>query len=275
MQIEPASPLIGAIVTGLDLNRITATEWQTLYQTWLERQVLVVRGQEFTIPQFLAVAERFGRLMPHRVLRTRHPEYPALTQMGVGTRKADGQVDQSILARGQGWHTDGPWEVRGVAKATQLYGLEIPSIGGDTWFANMYTAYDALPEALRQRLEGVQAEYVYGGRERKGVDLLDPADRDAPPVLWPVLRTHPETGRRSLYFNPTHFLRFVGMADAEGDALAAELFDRHMIRPEAEYHHKWQRHDYVIWDNRCSNHAAAGGYPIEEPRVHWRATILE
>jgi taurine dioxygenase len=274
MKIEPASPKLGAIVTDLDMTRMTEAEWATLYQTWLDRLVLVVRDQEFSIPQFLAVAERFGTLAPHRVVRTRHPEYPALTQMGLGTRKADGKVDTAVFARGQGWHTDGPWDTRGTCKATQLYGLEIPSVGGNTLFANMYASYDALPEALRQRLEGVRAEYVYGGRERKGVDLLDPADRDAPPVVWPVLRLHPETGRRSLFINPTHFLRFVGMTEAENNALADSVF-AHMIQPDAEYHHQWRKHDYVIWDNRCSNHAAAGGYPIEERRVHWRATIME
>jgi taurine dioxygenase len=274
MRIEKASPKLGAIVTGLDMTRMTDAEWRALYQAWLDHLVLVVRDQDFTVPQFLAVAERFGRLTPHRVLRTRDPEYPALTRMGVNTRKPDGKVDKAVFARGQGWHTDGPWEVRGVSKATQLYGLELPSVGGDTWFANMYASLEALPETLRQRLEGVQAEYVYGGRERLGVDLLDPADRDAPPVAWPVLRTHPETGRRSLYFNAYHFLRFVGMDDAEGNALFEELRGR-MIQPDAEYHHQWRKHDYVIWDNRCSNHAAAGGYPIDEPRIHWRATILE
>jgi taurine dioxygenase len=274
MRIEQASPKLGAIVTGLDMTRMTEAEWRELYQAWLDHLVLVVRDQEFTVPQFLAVAERFGRLTPHRVLRTRDPEYPALTRMGVNTRKPDGKVDKAVFARGQGWHTDGPWEVRGVSKATQLYGLELPSVGGDTWFANMYASFDALPEALRQRLEGVQAEYVYGGREGLGVDLLDPADRDAPPVVWPVLRTHPETGRRSLYFNTYHFLRFVGIDEAEGNTLFEELRGR-MIQPDAEYHHQWRKHDYVIWDNRCSNHAAAGGYPVEERRIHWRATILE
>ena len=274
MQIEKASPKVGAIITGLDLPRMTEAEWRELYQAWLEHQVLVVREQQLTIPEFLGVAERFGKLTPHRVLRTRDPEYPALTRMGVNTRKPDGKVDQAVFARGQGWHTDGPWEVRGVSKATQLYGLEIPSIGGDTWFANMYASHDALPPALRQRLAGVQAEYVYGGRDRLGVDLLDPADRDAPPVAWPVLRVHPETGRTSLYFNPYHFLRFTGMDEAEGNALFDELRER-MIQPDAEYHHKWHKHDFVIWDNRCSNHAAAGGYTIDQPRIHWRATILE
>jgi taurine dioxygenase len=197
-----------------------------------------------------------------------------LSDSGVGTKKPDGEVDQAVFARGQGWHTDGPWEVRGVAKATQLYGLELPSVGGDTWFANMYEAYEALPEAMKRRLEAIEAEYVYGGRDKLGVDLLAPDDRDAPPVRWPVIRTHPETGRKSLYFNPHHFLRFVGMDGAEGDALFEELKGL-MIRPDAEYHHKWRVHDYVVWDNRCSNHAAAGGYPIHERRVHWRATMLE
>ena len=92
--------------------------------------------------------------------------------------------------------------------------------------------------------------------------------------MWPVIRVHPETGRRSLYVNPTHFLRFVDIPTEEGDALFEELQGR-MIQPDAEYHHKWHKHDYVIWDNRCSNHAAGGGYPIEERRVHWRATIIE
>jgi taurine dioxygenase len=274
MRIEPASDRVGAIVTGLDMTRMTDEEWRTLYQAWLDRLVLIVRDQDFTVPQFLAVAERFGRLMPHVVRRTRNAQYPQLTEMGLNTKKADGKVDTSIYARGQGWHTDGPWDWRGTCKATQLYGLEIPSVGGDTWFANMYAAAEALPADLRARLAGVKAEYVYGGHARKGNDLLEPEDRDHTPVAWPVLRVHPETGRTALYINPTHFLRFAGMAPEASDALFEELAP-HMIKPEWEYHHAWRRHDYVIWDNRCSNHAAAGGYPIEERRIHWRATILE
>ncbi len=274
MHIEPASPKIGAIVTGLDMTCMSEEEWRRLYQAWLDHLVLVVRDQHFTIPQFLSVAERFGTLMPHIVKRTRHPDYPGLTQMGLNTRKADGKVDRSVFARGEGWHTDGPWDRRGVCKATQLYGLEIPSIGGNTLFANMYASYEALPDTLKKRLEGVKAEYVYGGRSRRGADLLEQSDRDAPPVVWPVFRVHPETGRRSLYLNPIHFLRFVDLPENESDALFAELESR-MIRSDAEYHHKWHKHDYVIWDNRCSNHAAGGGYPIEERRVHWRATIME
>ncbi len=138
----------------------------------------------------------------------------------------------------------------------------------------MYASHDALAEALRQRLQRVQAAYVQGGRDRLGVDLLDPGDRDAPPVAWPVRRVHPKTGRTSLHFNPYHVLRFSGMAEAEGNALFGGLRER-MNQRDAEYHHRWHKHDDVIWDKCCSNHEAAGGYPVDQPRIHWRATILE
>ena len=99
MRIEAASAKVGAVVTDLDMTTMNDEEWGRLYQAWLDHLVLIVRDQEFTIPQFLAVAERFGTLMPHIVRRTRHPEYPGLTQMGLNTRKPDGQIDKSVFAR--------------------------------------------------------------------------------------------------------------------------------------------------------------------------------
>ena len=195
MHIEPASAKIGAIVTDLDMTRMSDEEWRRLYQAWLDHLVLVVRDQEFAIPQFLAVAERFGTLLPHVVKRTRHPDYPALTQMGQNTRKADGTIDKSVFARGQGWHTDGPWDTRGVCKATQLYGLEIPSVGGDTWFANMYASYEALPVTLKQRLEGVRADYGHGGRApARGRPARPRRPRRAAGSLAGGIRVHPRPG---------------------------------------------------------------------------------
>ena len=129
--------------------------------------------------------------------------------MGVGTRKADGQVDKTIYDRGGGWHTDSPWDTE-VCKGTQLYGIEIPSYGGDTLFASMYEAYDTLPETLKKRIEGLKAEHVYGGRGRRGNELLEPEDRNLPPAVWPIVRTHEETGRKSLYANPYHIVRIQG-----------------------------------------------------------------
>jgi taurine dioxygenase len=273
MKLERPDPRIGAIATEVDVRALSDADWNALYRAWLDGIVLVVRGQTLTMEEFLAYSRRFGRLKPHRVRKTRHPDHPELTLMGVGTRKPDGQVDQAIYNRGGGWHTDSPWDTE-ICKGTQLYGIAIPSVGGDTLFASMYEAYDTLPERLKARLEGLKAEHAYGGRARKGNDLLEPEDRLLPPAVHPVVRTHEETGRKSLYANPTHILRIQGLGDSESDKLIAELTD-HMVATPAQYRHKWQKGDIVIWDNRCALHSATGGYPIEEPRIHWRVTIMQ
>jgi taurine dioxygenase len=273
MKLERPDPRIGAIATEVDVRALSESDWNALYRAWLDGIVLVVRGQTLTMEEFLAYSRRFGRLKPHRVRKTRHPDHPELTLMGVGTRKPDGKVDPAIYNRGGGWHTDSPWDTE-ICKGTQLYGIAIPSRGGDTLFASMYEAYDSLPESLKKRLEGLQAEHAYGGRARKGNDLLEPEDRLLPPAVHPVVRTHEETGRKSLYANPTHILRIQGLGDGESDRLIAELTD-HMVATPAQYRHKWQKGDIVIWDNRCALHSATGGYPIEEPRIHWRVTIMQ
>ena len=138
----------------------------------------------------------------------------------------------------------------------------------------MYDAYETLPDGLKKRLEGLKAEHVYGGRGRRGNDLLDPEDRNRPPAVHPIVRTHEETGRKSLYANPYHIVRIQDLADAESEKLIAELTD-HMVATTAQYRHKWQVGDIVIWDNRCALHSATGGYPIEEKRIHWRVTIMQ
>lgn len=240
MNVQETGANFGAIVSGIDMNRLDDSGWDALYRTWLERQVLVVREQELTMEQFLSHGRRFGKLKPHRVRRTRHPDFPELTQMGLGTKKVASQLDSAVYNRGTDWHTDGPWDSE-VCKATQLYGLAIPSRGGDTLFANMYTAYDALPADLKKRIEGLHVAFVYGGRTHRGVELLEPEDRDLAPIVHPIARTHPETGRKALYINPFHYLRIVELPQEEGDALAEELFSR-MVQPGAEYRHRWHRH---------------------------------
>ena len=128
-----------------------------------------------------------------------------------------------------------------------------------------------MPERLKQRLDGVYGAFAYGGR-RGGSPLLDKEDQDWKPVFHPIIRTHPETGRKSLYFDPGKIVDIVGADRSESDALIAEL-KGYMIQPGGEYHHKWRKGDIVIWDNRCSYHKAAGDYPPEEDRIHWRVSI--
>jgi taurine dioxygenase len=273
MKIDRPHPRIGAVATDVDVRALSDADWNALYQAWLDGVVLVVRGQTLTIEEFLAYSRRFGRLKPHRVKKTRHAEHPELTVMGLGTRKPDGKVDQAIYDRGGGWHTDSPWDTE-ICKGTQLYGIAIPSTGGDTLFASMYEAYDALPDALKKRIEGLKAEHAYGGRGRRGNELLEPEDRLRPPAVHPIARTHEETGRTSLYANPYHILKIQGLGDTESEALIDELTG-HMVNTPAQYRHKWQIGDIVLWDNRCALHSATGGYPIEEQRIHWRVTIMQ
>ena len=122
-------------------------------------------------------------------------------------------------------------------------------------------------------LEGKKGVFTYGGR-RKATALLNPEDREWTPVRHPIIRTHPETGRKALYFDPGKILSIDGFDDAESDALIDELTAR-MIVPEGEYRHRWRQGDIVIWDNRCSYHKAAGDYPPDEDRIHWRVSIKE
>ncbi len=271
LQIRKLGPQIGVEVTGIDVKTMSEAEWRQIYRAWLDHNVLCVRGQELTIPDFIRYSERFGPVVPHPSKSTRHPDYPKITMLGVNKFDAEGRLRDEIYRRGaEGWHTDGAYN-QAPFKATQLYALAVPSRGGNTLFANAYAAYDALPDRLKQRLEGLVGAFAYGGRRGKA-RLLNPEDQDWTPVYHPIVRTHPETGRKSLYFDPGKIVDFVGIDRAEGDALIAELSER-MIVPGAEYHHVWQKGDVVIWDNRCSYHKAAGDYPPEEDRIHWRVSI--
>jgi taurine dioxygenase len=271
MQIRKTGPQIGVEVTGIDVKTMDEADWNRIYQAWLDYNVMVVRDQELEIRDFLRYSRRFGPVVPHPSKSTRHPEIPEITMLGINKFDADGKVIDAIYRRGaEGWHTDGAYN-QAPFKATQLYAVAVPSRGGDTLFANGYAAYEALPERLKKRLDGVMGAFSYGGR-RGGSPLLNKEDQDWKPVFHPIIRSHPETGRKSLYFDPGKIVDIVGADRSESDALIAEL-KGHMIQPDAEYRHKWRKGDIVIWDNRCSYHRAAGDYPPEEDRIHWRVSI--
>ena len=273
VQVSYPAPQIGAVISDVDVTRMSDAEFDVIYRTWLERNVICVRGQNLEIGQFLAYSRRFGTVHPHPSKVTRHPDCPEITLLGVNKYGEDGKLDMAIYRRGaEGFHTDGAYDEIPF-KATQLYALAVPSTGGDTHFASMYAAYDGLPERLKQRLDGRMGAFSYGGRRKKR-ELLDPQDRDWTPVFHPIVRTHPETGRKALYFDPGKIVRIEGLPEDESDALIEELRG-YMIQPDATYVHKWRKGDIVIWDNRCSFHKAAGDYPPEEDRIHWRVSIKE
>ena len=273
LEIKRLAPQVGAEILGVDVKTLDDAGFARIYGAWLDANVVVVPGQSLEIPDFLRYSRRFGVVVPHPSKMTRHPEHPEITMLGVGKFGADGALDMAIYRRGaEGWHTDGAYDAEPF-KATQLYSLAVPSRGGDTFFASMYAAYDALPLRLRNRLVGKKGAFTYGGR-KKATALLNDEDKNQPPAYHDILRRHPESGRTALYFDPGKILRIEGLDSAESDDLISELAER-MIRPEGEYRHRWRVGDIVIWDNRCTYHRAAGDYPPEEDRIHWRVSIKE
>ena len=273
MEVKRRGERVGAEIHGVDVKTLDDAGFAAIYRAWLDANVLVVPSQELAIEDFLRYSRRFGEVVPHPSKSTRHPDFPEITMLGVNKFGADGQLDVAIYRRGaEGWHTDGAYDDEPF-KATQLYSLAVPSRGGDTFFASMYAAYDALPARLQERLEGRKAAFTYGGR-KKAQALLNEEDRNLPPAFHPIIRVHPETGRKALYFDPGKILRIEGLEPAESDAIIDELTER-MIVPGTEYRHRWRKGDIVIWDNRCSYHRAAGDYPPEEDRIHWRVSIKE
>jgi taurine dioxygenase len=273
IEVRRLGSQIGAEVHGVDVRALDDDAFAVIYRAWLDANVVVVPGQQLELDDFLSYSRRFGLVVPHPSKMTRHPDRPEITLLGVDKFGPDGSLNMAIYRRGaEGWHTDGAYDAEPF-KATQLYALAVPSAGGDTLFASMYAAHDALPERLKQRLAGRLGAFTYGGR-RKATALLNEEDREWTPVFHPIIRTHPETGRRALYFDPGKVVRIEGLEQAESDDLIDELTG-YMIQPGGEYRHRWRKGDVVIWDNRCSYHRAAGDYPPEEDRIHWRVSIKE
>lgn len=273
LEVNRLGEQVGAEMFGVDVRDLADEDFAVIYQTWLDCNVICVRDQSLdAVEEFFAYSRRFGRLHEHPSKSTRHSEYPELTVLGTDKFNADGSLNEAVYARGgDNWHTDGAYDEVSF-KATQLYALAIPSTGGDTLFSSMYAAYGALPEGLKDRIGERRGAFTYAGRSTRSAQLLNPEDRDWTPVMHPILRAHPETGRKGLYFDPGKIVAVEGLEESESDDLIDEL-KTYMIQPEGQYRHKWRKGDIVIWDNRCTYHKAAADYPPEEDRIHWRVSI--
>ena len=161
-------------------------------------------------------------------------------------------------------------------KATALHAVRLPATGGDTQFVNMQEAYDALPEVTRQRIDGRLARHVYQSRYSAGMLPQLAGEKrktiGAASVLHPLIRTHPESGRKAIYINPIRIEEIVGMETEEALALLDELL-AHSTELRFEYRHKWKAGDTVIWDNRCLLHKANGDYPVAQVRYLYRRML--
>ena len=269
--IEKYSPALGARITGIDLHRAIAPEVaQLLCEAFAEHAVLCLPDQKITPRDHAAFARLFGRVDAGAKRLQDNPDESASKPgvMLVSNIRKDG-VPIGVLPEGEmHFHSDGAHRETPY-RATTLFAIKVPSRGGNTLFASLAAAFEALAPEMQQRLSGLEARHVFNYNKTTREEMRD----DAPAVVHPLVRVHPDTGRRSLYLSRLMTRDIVGMDRAESDDLLAFLFD-HCEAPEFVYAHHWTPGDLVIWDNRCLNHARTD-FPAEEPRLLRRYTVSE
>jgi taurine dioxygenase len=271
LTVNPASPVIGASITGADLSKpLPDAVFQDILNAWHDHLVLVFPGQTLSEDEQVAFAERFGPLNKTAKPRSHHNKSnPAI--MLISNIKEDGKLIGSHPDGEMHFHTDQCHQEK-PCSATMLYGIEIPSQGGDTCFVSAYYAYETLPTELREKIDGKRAVnvYDYTYADQRGGDFV--LREGVPHASHPVVRTHPVTGRKALYVNRLMTGFIEGVERSESDDLLYKLF-AHQERSEYVYAHKWTPGDLVIWDNRCSLHARTD-FDASERRLLRRVTIL-
>ena len=256
-EIRKLADALGAEIGGLDLSHSLSPElFSQIRAAWLEHLVIRIRGQKLSDPELLAFSRNFGELDPPgpnplgRPFLADHPEMNVISNL-----KRDG-VPIGGLGDGEAiWHADMTYVER-PPMAAILYAIEIPPAGGDTYWANMVAAYETLPEELKRRIEGLEAvhdaTYNSAGAMRKGYrDVTDP--RTAPGARHPLVRTHPETGRRSLFLGRRRNSCIVGLDLSESENLLDTLW-AHATQPRFTFRQEWRVGDVLVWDNRCTLH---------------------
>lgn len=257
IEVVPTGAALGAEVRGLDLRRIDEAGFAAVHRAWLDHSVLLFRGQALAPDDLIAFSRRFGALdlapiqeTGRRFVDGRPELYVVSNVLG-----ADGQPIGSLGAGEAVWHTDMSYLPR-PPKASMLLALEVPPAGGDTHFASMVAAYEALPAALRARAAGLMVKhdgtYNSGGFLRAGVTPTDDP-REAPGHLHPLVCHHPETGRSMLYLGRRRMAYVDGLPLPDSEALLDELW-AHATRPAIAWAHRWRVGDLVLWDNRSTMH---------------------
>jgi taurine dioxygenase len=261
---------LGAELSGIDLRDVNDEVFAAIYRAWIEHQVLLFRGQTLTDQDLVAFSRRFGDLDLAPVQETGrrfvdgHPEIYVVSNV-----IAEGRPIGSLGAGEAVWHTDMSYQ-DDPPMASMLYALEVPLEGGDTSFCTVYGAYDALPPALKVRIQGLMlkhdATYNSGGYVRLGVQATDDP-RTSPGAVHPLVCTHPESGRKHLYLGRRRNAYIVGLDLSESEALLDTLWS-YSERQEHAWTHHWRVGDLVMWDNRCTMHRRDAFDPASRRVMH-------
>jgi len=264
LHIRRLSYALGAELIGVDLRTpVDDATFIEIRAAFLNHCVLLFRGVALTREQHVAFSKRFGELYDNndKADRFKHAKHPEIL-LGSNPRVKGKPTDQY---QGEHWHTDRSFTCD-PPMASLLRAVEIPDIGGDTMFANMYLAYDTLSDGMKKLIAGLHSVHVGGSARATG----------APPrVAQPLVRIHPETDRKALYIGAFKKVIpcLVGMTEQESQPLIQFLCD-HATRPRFCYRHQWRKDDLVIWDNRCLMHNALGDYDRTKVRDMERTTVM-
>lgn len=263
--VRPVTPAIGAEIRGLDLGALCDAEtFAALEQAWLDHKVLFFRAQQhITTEQHVAFCRQFGELELHPFAPPK-PGYPEVLLVIANAQRRGNENT---------WHSDVTWRAE-PSRGSMLRAITVPDVGGDTLFADMEAAYDGLDDATKERLAGATAmhDLTRVAATIAGQKVASALSEKFPPSEHPVVRTHPMTGRKSLYVNAAFTTHLVGLPADESDALLQHLYRQAAI-PEYQCRLRWEPGTVALWDNRCVQHYAASDYwPAE--RLMERVTIV-
>ena len=273
-ETRPLTPHLGAEVVGVPLAQgLSDAVFDGIHAAFLRHQVLLFEPQDVPPATQVAFARRFGEVQVH-VMNQYHaggfPELYRLSNLDEHGRPTGRHPDKGTLA----WHTDGSWS-RVTGQATIIYGEVVPKVGGETHFCDMYGAYERLSPAWKARIANLRAVHNldFSRNRRHSEDPMTEAQkRERPPVDHPIVRTHPETGRKCVYLGD-HAEFIVGMSYDQGRALIEEL-NALIIHRDLTYEHCWTVGELLVWDNRCLLHRATPFDEAREGRVVRRCTVL-
>jgi taurine dioxygenase len=267
--VKPLAGALGAEIAGVDLRRpLSNRQWSEVHQAFLDHCAIYIRGQELGGADLLRYARYFAEPAFYPFVEGM-PEFPQIFEL----RKEPEQKENV----GGAWHSDTTYLDKPPI-GTMLYAREVPAYGGDTMVANQYLAYEALSPGMQKMLGGLTGIYsarMNGGRggraENKYMKMRDTDKADLVQAEHPVVRTHPETGRKALYVSTRHTIRFKGMTEEESRPLI-DFLQAHCTRPEFTARLRWETGTVTIWDNRCVQHFAINDYHGQR-RVMWRLPV--
>jgi taurine dioxygenase len=263
MEIHPVAGALGAEISGVDLARLDDATVVAIRHAWLEHLVVFFRDQDLTPAQFLGFAQRVGEPIEYPFVKGLD-DYPKIIPVL--------KLAHETVNFGGIWHSDTAY-LDAPPMASMLIAREVPPAGGDTEFANMYLAYETLSDGMKRILEGLMAINSSAAADvsRTREDRIkDSARADAKKeyvAAHPVVRVHPETGKKALYVNSAHTIGFEGMTKEESAPLLHHLF-RHQVRPDFTCRFRWRPGSIALWDNRCAQHNAINDYQGHRRLMH-------